>query len=197
MFALSTNRILCSTLFFFSATVHAQFHGHHHGAAADAGQPARAPYAAMHIRSIKALSAQQTADLRAGKGMALALPAELNGYPGPAHVLELAAELGLSEEQKRSTQALFAQMQAEAQSIGEAVIASEEALDRLFREKKANAETIQQATADAAQVHGRLRAAHLRSHVQMLKLLTAAQVDAYRKLRGYDTVSMQIPEPVR
>lgn len=39
------------------------------------------------------------ADLRSGKGMALALPAELNGYPGPSHSLERADQLKLSPEQ--------------------------------------------------------------------------------------------------
>jgi hypothetical protein len=32
--------------------------------------------------------------------MGLALAAELNGYPGPAHVIELAKSLGLSEPQR-------------------------------------------------------------------------------------------------
>ena len=49
---------------------------------------AQSPYAGMQTRAIKALSDQQIADLRAGRGMGMALPAELNGYPGPAHVLE-------------------------------------------------------------------------------------------------------------
>ena len=41
------------------------------------------PYAGLEGRSVKALSEQQIADLRAGRGMGLALAAELNGYPGP------------------------------------------------------------------------------------------------------------------
>ena len=47
------------------------------------------PYAGMQARAIKALSAEQIADLKAGRGLSLALAAELNGYPGPRHVLEL------------------------------------------------------------------------------------------------------------
>lgn len=38
---------------------------------------AQTPYAGMQTRSIKALSDQQIADLRAGRGMGLALAAEL------------------------------------------------------------------------------------------------------------------------
>ena len=49
---------------------------------------------------MKSLSDQQLSDLRAGRGMGMALPAELNGYPGPVHVLELADALGLTPEQR-------------------------------------------------------------------------------------------------
>ncbi|MEO8319793.1 MAG: hypothetical protein ABI561_15865 [Bradyrhizobium sp.] len=57
---------------------------------------AQSPYAGMQDRPVKALSEQQVADLKAGRGMGLALPAELNGYPGPSHLLELADRLNLS-----------------------------------------------------------------------------------------------------
>jgi hypothetical protein len=50
----------------------------------------------MEQRAVKGLSAQQIADLRAGKGMGLALSAELNGYPEPMHVLEHAEALKLT-----------------------------------------------------------------------------------------------------
>ncbi len=46
---------------------------------------------------IKALSAEQIADLRTGRGMSFALAAELNGCPGPRHVLKLAEQLGLTD----------------------------------------------------------------------------------------------------
>jgi hypothetical protein len=58
------------------------------------------PYAGLQARPIKALSEQQVADLRAGRGMGLALAAELNGYPGPLHVLELSKELDLGQSQR-------------------------------------------------------------------------------------------------
>jgi hypothetical protein len=163
---------------------------HQHAAPDNAPPPAQhqghSPYAAMQGRAIKALSDQQTADLRAGKGMSLALPAELNGYPGPSHVLELADALDLNDEQKRKTQTLFAQMQAEAKTLGESVIAGERALDRLFSEKTANAAGVQEAAANAARAHGQLRAAHLQYHLSMVEVLTPAQAGMYRRLRGYD-----------
>jgi hypothetical protein len=76
------------------------------------------PYAGLEQRAVKALSEQQIADLRAGRGMGLALPAELNGYPGPSHVLENADALGLSAEQRERTKGLFEAMNAEAVPVG-------------------------------------------------------------------------------
>jgi hypothetical protein len=57
------------------------------------------PYAGQQGRPIKALPDEDIAALRKGEGMGLAKAAELNGYPGPAHVLTLAARLGLTESQ--------------------------------------------------------------------------------------------------
>src|ERR1044071_8236681 len=72
------------------------------------------PYAGFETRPVKALSEQQVADLRAGRGMGLAMPAELNSYPGPMHVLEHAAALNLTAEQRERTAALIATMKAAA-----------------------------------------------------------------------------------
>ena len=56
-----------------------------------------APYAGQQARSIKSLSAEDVAALLKGEGMGMAKAAELNGYPGPVHVLTLADELRLTE----------------------------------------------------------------------------------------------------
>src|SRR5437879_5044614 len=93
---------------------------------------AQSPYAGMQTRSIKALSTQQIDDLKAGRGMGLALAAELNGYPGPAHVLELSEKLALSSAQKERIQNLFESMKAESTPIGARLIEQESALDQQF-----------------------------------------------------------------
>ena len=72
------------------------------------------PYAGLQQRAIKALSDGQIADLRTGRGMGLALAAELNGYPGPLHVLELKDQLQLTADQKQRFQHLYDSMKAEA-----------------------------------------------------------------------------------
>jgi hypothetical protein len=143
------------------------------------------PYAGLDTRQIKALSDQQMADLKAGRGMGLALAAELNGYPGPVHVLELTDQLGLSAEQKLRVGELFAAMKADAVPLGERLIAQEAALDALFARHTATRESVASATAEIGDTQAKLRAAHLKYHLSTLEVLQPAQVQRYAELRGY------------
>ncbi|HYD07283.1 MAG TPA: hypothetical protein VEC60_16225 [Reyranella sp.] len=143
------------------------------------------PYAGLQTRPIKALSDQQVADLKAGRGMGLAMAAELNGYPGPLHVLELADPLGLGDGQRQAVRALFDAMKAETIAIGEQLIVQEAALDALFAERRATAAAVADLTGEIGGTQARLRAAHLRYHLATLELLQPAQVERYAELRGY------------
>lgn len=146
---------------------------------------AQSPYAGLQARPVKALSDQQIADLRAGRGMGLALPAELNGYPGPSHVLELADQLGLTADQQLAVRGLFEAMRAETIPIGEQLIAEERALDALFAERKATSENITALAAEIGGTQAKLRSAHLRYHLSTLAVLQPAQLQRYAELRGY------------
>src|SRR3954462_5308423 len=108
---------------------------------------AQTPYAGMQTRSIKALSEQQVADLGAGRGMGLALAAELNGYPGPSHVLENADALELTVDQRNRIKALFEAMNAEAVPLGEGLIDEESKLDTLFADRRITPSTLSGAIA--------------------------------------------------
>lgn len=143
------------------------------------------PYAQLHSRPIKALSDQQIADLRAGRGMGYALLAELNGYPGPSHTLENADALMLSPAQRERTKALFDAMKAEAIPLGEHLIQQEAELERLFAEQAVTPANLVKATGAIGATQGELRAAHLRYHIAMIEVLTPEQVQRYRELRGY------------
>src|SRR5881394_1940454 len=90
------------------------------------------PYAGQQSRPIKALSEADVAALRGGEGMGFAKAAELNGYPGPRHVLDLAQELDLRDAQKQQVTAVRDRMSAAARSLGATLIEREAALDRLF-----------------------------------------------------------------
>jgi hypothetical protein len=149
-------------------------------------QPAR-PYAGLETRAIKALSDQEIADLTAGRGMGSALPAELNGYPGPAHVLEYADQLGLSAQQRAGVQQLFDSMKSEAIPLGQRLIAAERELDRDFAERTITPERLKAATAAIAEIRGELRNTHLKYHLSTAALLGADQMRRYAELRGYGT----------
>jgi hypothetical protein len=151
---------------------------------AEAGR-AHAPYAGWQDREIKALSAEQVDDLRNGRGMGLALAAELNGYPGPRHVLDLAGELGLTTEQRAQAQRLLDEMQAQAIVLGEQLIAAEATLEGMFSEGAAAAASVQAAAIEIGRLQGVLRAHHLRYHLAMRDLLSPHQLMRYQQLRGY------------
>jgi Spy/CpxP family protein refolding chaperone len=150
------------------------------------------PYAGFEGRSIKALSEQQLADLRAGRGMGLALAAELNGYPGPMHVLELADALDLSSQQRAKMQELFVAMKAEAIPLGEKLIAQEAELDKAFASKTITPVSLTASTEAIGATHAALRQAHLKYHLVAIEVLTPAQLQRYAELRGYKT-GMQHP----
>ena len=146
---------------------------------------AQTPYAGMQARSVKALSDQQIADLGAGRGMGLALAAELNGYPGPSHVLELADKLELSADQRASVQRLFDSMKAEAMPVGSKLIAQEADLDKQFADRTVTPESLKTTTAAIAATQGALRETHLKYHLSTGSILTASQLTKYAELRGY------------
>lgn len=158
-----------------------------HGAGGMHGQsvPSASPYASFQARPVKALSDQQIADLRSGRGMGLALPAELNGYPGPVHVLELADQLALTDAQRARMQALYEAMKAEAVPIGERLIAQEADLDGQFAAKTITPASLAAVTDAIGATQGQLRAAHLKYHLLTTEALTPDQVRSYAVLRGY------------
>lgn len=146
---------------------------------------AQTPYTGMQTRPIKALSEQQVSDLNAGLGMGLALAAELNGYPGPSHVLELADKLELNADQHDRIKALFDSMKAEARPLGSKLIAQETELDKLFASRAVTPESLRASTAAIAMTQGELRETHLKYHLSTAGILSASQMQKYAELRGY------------
>lgn len=143
------------------------------------------PYVGMETRAVKALSEADIQSLLAGEGMSLALAAELNGYPGPRHVLEMAEALGLEPDQREVTERVMSDMLAEAQELGARIVAAERALDEAFSSGTVSEEGVREAVAELADLQGQLRAAHLVAHIAMMEVLTTHQVHRYSELRGY------------
>ena len=145
----------------------------------------QSPYTDMQSRAIKALSEQQVADLKAGRGMGLALAAELNGYPGPLHVLELADVIELSDRQRELVKGLYEAMKQQAIAAGQKLIDAEAALDRAFRERVITADRLAELTRAVGVAQAELRAVHLGYHLTTAELLDAGQTKRYAELRGY------------
>ncbi|MBI3576257.1 MAG: hypothetical protein HY083_11500 [Gammaproteobacteria bacterium] len=151
--------------------------------AASAAQPAS--YAGQEQREIKALSPEEIKDYLAGKGMGLAKAAELNRYPGPAHVLELADKLGLDAQLRARSEAIFRAMQAEAMRQGKALVEKERELDRLFAGGGITGEDLRTALEQVGSLQAEVRRIHLQAHIEQRKILTEQQITRYEELRGY------------
>ncbi len=149
--------------------------------------PPASPYADQaHDPTLVSLTPDQVVGYREGQGLGFAKAAELQGYPGPKHVLELDAALELTAEQRAQTQALFDAMQADAQRLGALFLEQEAALNGLFAAQEADSAAVAQLAETIGQVEGQLRAAQLQAHLEMVEVLTPEQVAHYQTLRGYD-----------
>lgn len=134
-----------------------------------------------------ALSPEEIEHYRAGAGMGYAKAAELNHFPGPMHVLELAGPLGLSAEQRAATERLMQAHKAEARALGAKLVAAEQALEHLFRSGAVSDAQLAKAVGEAARLQGQYRLSHLETHRRMRALLNEEQVKRYDILRGYSS----------
>lgn len=149
----------------------------------------QSPYAGEELRSIKSLSANEIESLRRGDGMGFAKLAELNHFPGPKHVLDIADDLDLSPQQLTNTRSLYEQMRRDAVAIGEKLLVAESRLDEEFAQGSIESESLETALLEIGQLRAELRYVHLNAHLAQAQLLSAAQIRHYDSLRGYNGVS--------
>jgi hypothetical protein len=148
-------------------------------------QSGTAPYAGQQQREIKALSAADIKMYLEGHGMGFGKAAELNHYPGPRHVLDLATELKLSHEQFTKTQQAYDKMHAEAVRLGKLIVVKEKQLDSLYVTQKMSEIQLRTIVGEISKLQGELRFTHLNAHLEMKKILSPQQVAKYDELRGY------------
>ena len=146
---------------------------------------AHSNYAGMQNRAIKSLSDSDIEELLRGGGWGLALPAELNGMPGPAHLLELKEEIPLSQDQVEKVQVLFEQMREAAIPAGERLIAAEAALEAAFSNGEVDQSSLRDLLARSESARTELRFIHLSQHYKTIQFLTPVQIERYKVLRGY------------
>lgn len=153
------------------------------------------PYAGFETREINGLSEEDIEELRRGGGWGLALPAELNGWPGPAHLLELQEALELSASQVQAVSTAYEEMRKAAIAAGERFIAAEAALSDAFAGSSISDEVLRELLAEIAEARAELRFIHLSQHLSTPALLSDAQIQRYRVLRGYsDDPCASVPE---
>jgi hypothetical protein len=147
----------------------------------------QSPYAGEETREIKSLSRSEIDGHLQGHGMGYAKAAELNHYPGPRHVLDLANELALTKEQIEQTQAIFGRIKTQAIDLGTQLVKKEAELDQRFAGGSIDATSLGALVTDIATLEAKIRIAHLSAHLEQKALLSNEQVTLYDKLRGYDT----------
>lgn len=150
-----------------------------------AQQPASA-YATDRSDAVKTLSPDEARGLLEGEGMGLARPAEMNGFPGPKHVLELADSLDLSGEQAARIEAIRKAMKEEAVALGERIVEGERALDHAFASGTPTAPELRARLERLEGLRADLRLVHLKAHLTTTEILAPNQVHEYIRLRGYD-----------
>lgn len=145
----------------------------------------QSPYAGQEIRSIKSLSADEVEALRSGRGMGFAKLAELNHYPGPRHVLDLADDLELTPSQLAESQEVFVEMQRSAVALGEELLDAEMNLNREFEHGTITPESLKSTLSEIGKIRAHLRYVHLEAHLRQRNLLSAKQIEKYDEVRGY------------
>ncbi len=155
------------------------------GSATTQHQHQQSPYIDLKTRDIKALSDEAIQEYANGSGMSLALSAELNMYPGPRHVLDLADVMNLDAEQIARVEAIGDAMTADAVRIGARIVDLERALDRAFSNQTIDSTRLASLTNEIGRLQGELRFVHLTAHVAVTEVLSHTQIEQYETHRGY------------
>lgn len=135
--------------------------------------------------AIRSMTAEEIEQIRQGRGASLALPAELNGVPGPRHVLDLADELALTDDQRVNIEVIFRQFQSAVIPAGDHYLAAVQTLEEAFRSQKVTAGNLPELVEEVSRLEGELVAIHLLAHLSTAQALNAEQIATYNRLRGY------------
>jgi len=144
-------------------------------------------HAAQQLGELGTLSTDEIQGLLNGEGIGAAKAAELNHYPGPRHVLDLASQLQLSEAQRNKAQEIYDRMHEEAVRLGKTILHREGELDHIFKKGDIDSNELKPLVMEIARLRGELRLVHLLAHLEMKRVLSREQIEKYDELRGYGT----------
>ncbi|MFC1524192.1 Spy/CpxP family protein refolding chaperone [Thermodesulfobacteriota bacterium] len=142
-------------------------------------------YAGQEQRDIKSLSENDIKELSRGAGWGFAKAAELNGMPGPKHLLEMKQEIGLSPKQEQAIKDLFTSMEKRAVEAGRQFINLEKELNTGFARKTIDEPGLRNLLEKISRKRMELRLIHLSAHLKTPEILSEAQIEKYNELRGY------------
>ena len=156
----------------------------------------KSKYVGQEKRDIKSLSKLDVEELKNGRGWGLAKAAELNGVPGPVHLLEMKKEINLNPEQIEKIEILYQIMKKQAIPLGLKLIELERKLNNHFANGTITLKLLNELLEQIAKVRKKLRFVHLSTHLKTPGILSAEQIELYNKLRGYssDDPCKNIPE---
>lgn len=154
-----------------------------------ADQAKHSKYSGQEKRVIKSLSPEDITELERGGGWGMAKVAELNGLPGPAHLLELKNEIGLTKDQLNKIQTLHDEMKAQAMAQGKQFISLERELEERFQSDPPTDAELRTMLAAIEQARSELRFIHLATHLKTPHILTEQQIQTYNKVRGYGSTN--------
>jgi hypothetical protein len=155
-----------------AAAAEAQSHSHHPG-------QDDSPDPRPEFRAIKSLTADEVKAYEEGTGHGMAKAAEQNHYPGPRHILDLAKELQLSDDQIRQIEAIKSEMSGAAVPTGKQLIENERKLNLLFAQKKIDQTQLAALVAESASIQGKLRLIHLSAHLKAYKNAKNSNSDSH------------------
>ena len=122
-----------------------------------------------------------------GQGMELAAIAESNNWPAPKRVLALRAELGLTRDQVKKTEALEKVAGSAAGAKGEEIVQAEEELAVMFQSGLASEKAVRTKLEQIGKARAELRFIHLQSYLRMKQILTPDQVKQYTELKARES----------
>ena len=150
------------------------------------GKPmTHSPWAGEQTREIKSLTDRELTGIPKGHGVGMALPAELNSYPGPRHALDLSEELNLTTEQIEQIELFHQEMSRQAVPLGQQFIEIEREIDGKFADKSITSEELSELLKNSSEIKWQLRNIHLQAHLKTVDVLSLEQISLYDQLRGY------------
>jgi hypothetical protein len=147
----------------------------------------KSKYVGQERHEIKSLSESDIEELKNGRGWGFAKAAELNGVPGPIHLLEMKEEIELSPKQIRRIEDVYQRMKRQAIPLGLELIELERKLNNHFANGTITEKLLNKLLGEIAHVYKKLRYTHLAAHLETPTIVTHQQIALYNTLRGYSS----------